>query len=137
MARPDAASVRIAAFMRTFRGVRVILDSDLAMLYGVTVKRLNEQVRRNLARFPPDFAFLLENHEFRILKPLIATLFAITPLARPPRRRRRDRLWHQPIARQTGPDRRSEHCAARTGRKFLSLPQGPLDHRACVGKLRG
>ena len=41
------------------RGQRVLLDSDLAALYGVTTKRLNEQVRRNADRFPPDF--ILEN----------------------------------------------------------------------------
>jgi hypothetical protein len=39
------------------RGHKVMLDADLAELYGVTVKRLNEQVKRNLKRFPPDFMF--------------------------------------------------------------------------------
>ena len=39
------------------RGQRVILDADLAELYGVTTKRLNEQVKRNRGRFPADFAF--------------------------------------------------------------------------------
>ncbi len=39
------------------RGHRVILDASLASLYGVTTKRLNEQVRRNLKRFPADFMF--------------------------------------------------------------------------------
>ena len=73
MTRSDAASVRIAAFIRTFRGVRVILDSDLAVLYGVPVKRLNEQVRRNLARFPQDFTFLLDYHDIAILKSQTAT----------------------------------------------------------------
>ena len=63
MARPDAVSPRIAQRIRTFRGTRVMLDSDLAVLYGVPVKRLNEQVRRNFARFPQDFAFLLDDHE--------------------------------------------------------------------------
>ncbi len=73
MARPEAAAMKIADFIRTLRGTRVILDTDLAMLYGVTVKRLNEQVRRNLARFPQDFAFLLDNHEFRNLKSQFVT----------------------------------------------------------------
>ena len=41
------------------RGHRVILDADLAKLYGTTTKRLNEQVKRNLARFPGDFRFQL------------------------------------------------------------------------------
>jgi len=39
------------------RNIRVILDSDLARLYGASTKRLNEQVRRNINRFPEDFMF--------------------------------------------------------------------------------
>ena len=45
------------------RGHKVMLDSDLAELYGVTTKRLNEQVRRNLSRFPDDFMFRLTREE--------------------------------------------------------------------------
>ena len=45
------------------RGQKVILDSDLARLYGVTTKRLNEQVRRNVDRFPEDFIFRLTKEE--------------------------------------------------------------------------
>lgn len=45
------------------RGERVMLDADLAELYGVTTKRFNEQVRRNLERFPVDFMFLLTAQE--------------------------------------------------------------------------
>ena len=45
------------------RGERVILDSDLAAFYGVPTKRLNEQVRRNPARFPEDFVFRLTPSE--------------------------------------------------------------------------
>ena len=45
------------------RGERVILDSDLARLYGVPTKRLNEQVRRNRLRFPPEFVFRLNRRE--------------------------------------------------------------------------
>ena len=49
----------IAALIALVRSQRVILDSDLARLYGVEIKRLNEQYRRNFARFPEDFAFQL------------------------------------------------------------------------------
>jgi hypothetical protein len=56
------------------RGQRVLLDSDLAVLYGVTTKRLNEQVRRNAAKFPPDFILELSNQELAILRSQIATL---------------------------------------------------------------
>ena len=45
------------------RGLRVILDSDLAKLYGVSTKRLNQQLKRNLSRFPRDFAFQLTLEE--------------------------------------------------------------------------
>ena len=47
------------------RGQKVILDSDLAKLYGVSVKRLNEQVKRNRERFPSDFMFLLQDKRLR------------------------------------------------------------------------
>jgi ORF6N domain len=55
------------------RGQRVMLDSDLAMIYGVTTKRLNEQLKRNRSRFPADFAFQLTVQESRNLKSQIAT----------------------------------------------------------------
>lgn len=45
------------------RGKQVMLDSDLAMLYEVSTKRLNEQVKRNKERFPLDFCFQLNNNE--------------------------------------------------------------------------
>ncbi len=50
---------RVENSILTIRGHRVILDSDLARIYGVTTKRLNEQVKRNRVRFPPDFMFQL------------------------------------------------------------------------------
>ncbi len=51
----------------TIRGVQVILDRDLADLYNVETKRLNEQVRRNLLRFPENFRFQLTQNEFQEL----------------------------------------------------------------------
>ena len=56
------------------RGVRILVDSDLALLYGVTTKRLNEQVRRNSDRFPADFAFQLSDAEASLLRSQFATL---------------------------------------------------------------
>ena len=55
------------------RGSRVILDSELAELYGVQVKRLNEQVRRNAERFPQDFMFQLSPNEHENLRSQFAT----------------------------------------------------------------
>jgi hypothetical protein len=55
------------------RGQKVMLDADLAELYGVTTKRLNEQVKRNRARFPEDFIFQLTVQETELLRSQIAT----------------------------------------------------------------
>ena len=55
------------------RGHKVILDSDLARIYGVTTKRLNEQVRRNRTKFPSDFGFQLSKAELQNLRSQLAT----------------------------------------------------------------
>jgi hypothetical protein len=55
------------------RGHRVMIDADLAVLYRVTTKRLNEQVKRNLKRFPSDFIFQLNEKEFENLRSHFAT----------------------------------------------------------------
>jgi len=55
------------------RGHKVMLDFDLAALYGVETKRLKEQVKRNLSRFPEDFMFELSREEFDNLRSQIAT----------------------------------------------------------------
>ncbi|MBI5385880.1 MAG: ORF6N domain-containing protein [Verrucomicrobia bacterium] len=57
------------------RGEPVILDSELARIYGVPTKRLNEQVRRNAERFPPDFVFLLTPEEVDFMRSQSATGF--------------------------------------------------------------
>ncbi len=63
----------IAERILWLRGHKVILDSDLAALYGVETKRLNEQVRRNPGRFPVDFLLELSAEEFANLKSQFAT----------------------------------------------------------------
>jgi hypothetical protein len=55
------------------RGHKVMLDQDLSGLYGVPTKRLNEQVKRNIGRFPADFMFQLTHEEFEHLKSQFAT----------------------------------------------------------------
>ena len=55
------------------RGQKVMLSIELAALYGVEVKRLNEQVKRNIKRFPDDFMFQLSDTEYEILKSQFAT----------------------------------------------------------------
>jgi hypothetical protein len=63
----------------TIREQKVVLDSDLAAVYGVTTKRLNEQFRRNRKRFPEDFAFQLTAEEFAALRSQTAILDKATP----------------------------------------------------------
>jgi hypothetical protein len=69
-----AAVESISLSIATLRGQRVILDSDLAALYGVETKRFNEAVKRNTARFPADFMFQLTADESDSLRSQIATL---------------------------------------------------------------
>jgi len=64
---------RIERAIYQIRGERVILDSDLAAIYGVTTKRLNEQVKRNKKRFPGDFVFQLTENEFEAMRSQFAT----------------------------------------------------------------
>lgn len=59
----------ITRLIRSIRDQRVILDNDLAAVYGVPTKRLNEQYRRNVERFPEDFAFRLTPDEWAALTP--------------------------------------------------------------------
>jgi hypothetical protein len=69
----DALVVRIEEMIFLIRGQRVMLDSDLARVYGVTTKRLKEQFRRNVERFPLDFAFQLTSQELANLRSQFAT----------------------------------------------------------------
>lgn len=59
---------RIEKAILLIRGEKVILDDDLAAIYGVTTKRLNQQVQRNAKRFPKDFSFVLTSQEFAALR---------------------------------------------------------------------
>ena len=62
----------VESLIRVIRGQQVMLDRDLAELYGVETRRLNEQVKRNIERFPEDFMFQLTSNEFDNLKSQIA-----------------------------------------------------------------
>ncbi len=68
---------RIDQAILLIRGQKVMLDADLANLYGVTTKRLNEQVKRNLDRFPVDFMFQLTKEEAGILRSQFATTSSV------------------------------------------------------------
>lgn len=65
--------IEINSNIHTIRGVQVMLDSDIARLYDVETKRINEAVRNNPDKFPPDFYFQVTNNEFEILRSKIST----------------------------------------------------------------
>ncbi|MBU4485179.1 ORF6N domain-containing protein [bacterium] len=64
----------IENYIYIVRGEKVILDENLASLYGITTTRLNEQVSRNIERFPEDFMFQLTRKEYKSLRSQIAIL---------------------------------------------------------------
>jgi hypothetical protein len=68
LAKPE----QILSTISLIRGQRVILDTDLARIYGIPTSRLNEAVKRNLTRFPDDFLFQLTSRELRVLTSQIA-----------------------------------------------------------------
>ena len=78
MAKAEAAAIQsveqIENLILIIRGKQVILDRDLARLYGVETRRLNEQVRRNMERFPENFMFQLTKEEAEFSRSQIATL---------------------------------------------------------------
>src|SRR6202044_3859643 len=72
--RKSVAPEQIASAILVLRCQRVLLDAELAALYGVSTKRFNQQVRRNRKRFPADFMFQLTYKETSSLRSQIATL---------------------------------------------------------------
>lgn len=81
---------RVENRILSIRGQRVMLDADLAELYGVTTFRLNEAVKRNRSRFPEDFMFQMTTEEFTALK----SQFAISKPGRGGQGDRRGREVH-------------------------------------------
>ena len=73
MSSSDLSANVLSSRILRIRNVRVMLDADLAELYCVPTKRFNEQVKRNLARFPADFMFQLTDEEFAALRSQFAT----------------------------------------------------------------
>ena len=74
IANCNIKDINIESFIHTIRGQRVMFDSDLAMLYGVETRALNQAVKRNLRRFPDDFMFQVTKEEWNALRSQIVTL---------------------------------------------------------------
>jgi hypothetical protein len=71
--KTELSEINFNSLIYEIRGCKVMIDSDLANLYGVETKRLKESVRRNIDRFPDDFMFILTNDEVTILRSQIAS----------------------------------------------------------------
>jgi hypothetical protein len=76
MSKEIIPTEQIALRIRHFRGEKVLLDFDLAALYGVETRALNQAVRRNADRFPADFMFQLSSEETETLSQLVTTSVA-------------------------------------------------------------
>jgi len=122
----------------TLRGQRVIPDAELATLYGVTTKRLNEQVKRNAKRFPEDFMFQLTAEEATGLRSQIATSKPVgrggrryQPYTRHSRRcHRRHDLGH-PTTHEPAATEASRHrLHGRYSRQVLATPVGSMPQPA-------
>ena len=88
--RVEGPGQSLEPLIYTIRGHRVILDADLARLYGVTTKRLNEATKRSRSRFPADFAFQVTGGELASLRSRIAT-----PSLQPVDSASKERMWSQ------------------------------------------
>ena len=129
---PPAAGANAAAIVDT-RDLRVVLDEDLARLYGVTTARLNQAVKRNARRFPMDFAFQLNRAECRILR-------SQSVISSGGHGGRRTRPWafteHGAIMAATVvSSQRAIEMSIFVVRAFLRLRSAAATHRALADKL--
>ena len=123
----------LAGRILVVRGQRVVLDSDLAQLYEVETKRFNEQIRRNLARFPSDFMFHLSDEEYESLRSQFAT-------SKPGRGGRRYLPWvfteHGAImAASVLNSERAVQMSIYVVRAFVQLREFMADHKVLAEKL--
>src|SRR5438477_13193807 len=117
----DLELAKIEQRIYSIRGVRVILDSDLAAVYGVATFRFNEAIKRNKNRFPPDFTFQLTAEETTALRSQFATssiestgMWSQIATTSKTRRRKTHRPWafteHGRCKRQTSDITSSPSC---------------------------
>lgn len=125
---------KVAGRIMVIRGQKVMLDSDLADLYGVPTGRLNEQVRRNLARFPSDFMFRLTAGEAANLK----SQFAISSFGHGGRRSRPLAFTEQGVAMLSSVLRseRAVQVNVAIMRAFVQLREMAFTHQDLARKIR-
>ena len=134
----DSAPVpadKIQSRILVLRGQRVLLDRDLASLYGVTTKRLNEQVRRNPRKFPSDFMFQLTMAEAELV---VASRSHSATLKRGQNLKYRPLAFTEHGAIQAANVLNSDSAtemSVHVVRAFVRLRQLLADHRALAAKL--
>jgi len=128
----DLSKVESKIYM--IRGHRVMLDHDLATLYQVPTSRLNEQVRRNLRRFPEDFMFQLSNQEFSAL----ISQFAISKEGRGGRRKSPLAFTEQGVAMLSSvlKSERAADVNIEVMRAFVKLRQVLISDRTLEKKIQ-
>lgn len=122
VANYDFKNIDIKSMIRVVRGMQVLLDSDLAGLYGVENKRLNEQVKRNLARFPEDFMFQLTKEEYLSLRSQIATLNQSS-----------ESLMAQPVTLKNGRGKHSKYLPYAFTRNGVAMLSSVLRSETAIG----
>jgi hypothetical protein len=129
----SSVTQRAERLILLIRGHKVLLDADLARLYGVTTGRLNEQVRRNLDRFPDDFMFELTVDEAAALRSQSAT----SKKGRGGRRYRPLAFTEQGVAMLSSVLRspRAVHVNIAIMRAFVSLREMLASHRDLAARL--
>ena len=131
-----APAERIQQRIVVLRGQRVILDADLAALYGVPTKRLNEQVKRNARRFPEDFCFQLTSEEAKELQSNRSQIATGSWRHRDPRSRPYAFTEHGAIqAANIINSETAIEMGVQVVRAFVRLRQLFADHRALARKL--
>jgi hypothetical protein len=125
---------QIESLICTIRDQKVLVDRDLALLYGVATKRLNEQVRRNIDRFPEDFMFQLTKNEFEVWRSQIANS---NPSAKMGLRRRPYVFTEHGaiMAATTLNSPRAVEVSLFVVRAFIKLCQFALAHKELAAKL--
>ena len=112
VANNDRRNINIESLIRTIRGQKVMVDFDLAVLYGVQTKALNQAVKRNIERFPDDFMFQLTKEELDSLRSQIVTAIP-AEYHRLHSRKCQAKLGFPAASRQSGAQARCRYCRRR------------------------
>jgi len=130
--KASSALIPIERQIVTLRGVRVIIDDNLAAIYGVSTKRLNEQVKRNRDRFPEDFCFQLTRRELKSTRSQNATASRRNVRYRPYVFTEHGAIMAANILKS----KRAVHMSVFVVRAFVRFRETMIAHRDLADRLR-